>query len=365
MKELRKVVILHDVDGRVYFSAIEKLNKENKIQSICYRETYVFRKFISIFYRNKFSLEQLNRNFKNLFFRFTLPFLRNNVVIFGTAPYDIRFIFYSLLLFRNTIIYHTSWPYWWGDNIPHTNKWTNKIMKKIYLKVLNMKNFHYVCLTDPVKKSFQSELGDNNLKKISVIPHAVDLKLFKSEPRVKKVDDIINVLFVGRLVKEKGVYEICELVSRLDPKKFKINIVGSGQQENYMKQNLENRENVKFYGHISNKSKLSDIFKGNDVLILPSKKIDGWEELFGLVIIEAMASGLLVIASNHIGPRGIIDNMYNGILIDDNDLVNGIYSNLITYGSSKGNDMRFEATRIVDKYSIERIAEQWMDVIGE
>ncbi|PLM51431.1 hypothetical protein CWN34_29225, partial [Klebsiella pneumoniae] len=87
-------------------------------------------------------------------------------------------------------------------------------------------------------------------------------------------------------------------------------------------------DNVNFMGHISDKSKLAAIFKEHDVLVLPSKKIDGWEELFGLVIIEAMACGLVVIASNHIGPRGIIDDGKNGFLISDGNLTSELVTKI-------------------------------------
>ena len=67
---------------------------------------------------------------------------------------------------------------------------------------------------------------------------------------------------------------------------------------------------VEFPGFVS----LPEFFRTIDVLIVPS-----WEEPFGIVILEAMSSGVPVIATNRGGPLDIIPTAMHGILIPPKD----------------------------------------------
>lgn len=358
----QEIIILHDVDGRIYFDALKKLEQDGVISKIIFRETSVIKKILSTILKKKDFRIWLKRGLYNLLFRLQLPFIKNKTIVFGIAPYNIRFLFYGLLAIRNHVIYHTSWPYWWGDNVPYSYHGKNKLLRKIYKYYLNKFNFTIVAVTEPCLTSLSTQLSTSINKKF--IPHSVNIELFSDSSC--KSNNFHNVLFVGRLVKEKGVYEIAEAIKRLD-NSYSFTFAGSGIEENNLKNKLAHYNNVSFTGHISDKITISNIFKQHDILVLPSKKINGWEELFGLVIIEAMACGMIVIASDHIGPKGIIKDGVNGFLISNDNLTDDLVARIISLNQGKGEleTMRLKARDTAIEYSIDIIKEKWLEVLNE
>ena len=73
--------------------------------------------------------------------------------------------------------------------------------------------------------------------------------------------------------------------------------------------------NVKYLGKISDKKKLAAVYNGCDIFMLLSRKTPKWEEWFGITLVEAMACGLPIIATDNVGPREIINDGVNGFLV--------------------------------------------------
>ena len=78
-----------------------------------------------------------------------------------------------------------------------------------------------------------------------------------------------------------------------------------------------------YLGYVKDKQELFRLYSQSDVQLLFSKKstVNHWEELFGMVIIEAMYCGLITVATNHVGPRSIIENGVNGFLVKEQTMV--------------------------------------------
>lgn len=126
---------------------------------------------------------------------------------------------------------------------------------------------------------------------------------------------VINLLFLGRLEKRKGIeflLKTMEYLKNLRELHFKLNIVGSGDIDYYRK--LTNKLNinkmVEFKGYLGEKN-LEAIFDCSDIFILPSK-IEG----FGLVILEAINKGLPVICTNKGGMIEIVKDYNRGFIIE-------------------------------------------------
>ena len=103
-----KIYILHATNGRPYFEAVEYYAKNNKI-SLEYVETNWLKTLIKIILRKKCPTCNIKNVIKNFIFFMKVPFLKNNTIIYGTAPYDFRFIWYSILKNKNNFIYHTTY----------------------------------------------------------------------------------------------------------------------------------------------------------------------------------------------------------------------------------------------------------------
>ncbi|MEI8061172.1 MAG: glycosyltransferase family 4 protein [Candidatus Berkelbacteria bacterium] len=121
------------------------------------------------------------------------------------------------------------------------------------------------------------------------------------------------ILTVGRLSKFKNINTLVTAISELKNKEVKLKIVGDGEEKSSLiklARELKISSRVEILSGLSD-SQVADAYAKAKVFVLCSK-----EEPFGMVPVEAMASGTMAIADNSGGPKEIIDNEVNGILID-------------------------------------------------
>lgn len=151
--------------------------------------------------------------------------------------------------------------------------------------------------------------------KIQVFTYWVDLTKFKVQKdklKIKKrlrLEKNVVVLFVGRLVPEKGIPELLEAAKEWNSN-ITLVLAGSGPMEHKIKDYELECKNIMFLGKLD-QEKLPDYYNAADLVIVPSTH----EEGFGRVIIEALACGTPVIGSN----RGAIPEAMDesvGKLID-------------------------------------------------
>jgi glycosyltransferase involved in cell wall biosynthesis len=153
-------------------------------------------------------------------------------------------------------------------------------------------------------------------KKVFVLHNGVHRKLTKF-PKKKK-----EVLFVGRIVTEKGVDLYVDTIKSVAPKfpDWSFNMIGSSKlgeidnQKSYAQKILKKFKDIgkqaNFYG-FKNKNFVEKKMKSGSIIIIPSL----WQEPFGLVAAEAMSNGIAIIAANSGGIPEIVGK--NGILIND------------------------------------------------
>lgn len=212
---------------------------------------------------------------------------------------------------------------------------------------------------DYIKNSKLSKFYSKNKDKFYEIPFGVDINNFF--PLYKKIiQPKISLLFVGGLDSAhyfKGVNILLKAVSLINPNKWELKIVGDGiLRKNYINEakKLNVLQNIKFLNKINNK-KLAKIYRESDVFILPSINQN---EAFGVVLLEAMASGLPVIASNLPGVRSVFKENIQGLLIkpnNANDLKNKI--NYLIENKNKLSEMSIESRKLVlEKYDWQKIS---------
>jgi glycosyltransferase involved in cell wall biosynthesis len=131
-----------------------------------------------------------------------------------------------------------------------------------------------------------------------------------------------TILFVGGLDRAhyfKGLDNLLKAVSKLKINNWNLVIVGDGdlrpRYENLCRL-LNIAQKVKFAGSVSHE-KLAEYYNNCYVLVLPS--LDK-SEAFGLVLLEAMASGKPVIASNLPGVRSVFKNGIHGLTVKPGDV---------------------------------------------
>ncbi len=134
--------------------------------------------------------------------------------------------------------------------------------------------------------------------RISIKPNFVDSPVLIDEPRA-------NGLFVGRLSQEKGTDILLDALTRLPGKV--INVIGEGPE----------REQIQMHGRLrslgaQSRAEIMEHMQRSSYLVMPSI----WYETFGLVLVEAFACGLPVIASRLGSMQDLVEDGHTGILFD-------------------------------------------------
>lgn len=126
-----------------------------------------------------------------------------------------------------------------------------------------------------------------------------------------------NVIFIGRLTKEKGYYLLPEIARKINvsSSKFKWHIVGSGLSNPDLNGLWDNNIDVQFYGNIENQ-KVQMLLTKMDFFILPS-----YAEGMPVSMIEAMKAGVVPLVNNlNGGINELVENGITGFKIKDNNL---------------------------------------------
>lgn len=196
---------------------------------------------------------------------------------------------------------------------------------------------------------FYSKLVNN----IRQVPNAIDVK---SLPRdVNRLYEK-QIIFAGRLSKEKGVDTLVKIAKMLPPDMHLV-VLGSGPEEEKIRHVAKLQNNVHFLGY-QPKEKTIPLIRGSDILIQPSLA-----EGISTTILEAMACGAVVIASHIGGNTELIDNGSTGFLIDPRDSKQ--FVSKITEIISERNLLRRiadGAMATVSKYDWDHVGKLYLDI---
>lgn len=189
---------------------------------------------------------------------------------------------------------------------------------------------HFVAITEKAKEALVIEGVRPN--RISVVPAGLDCERFKPAERNEQVakklgisKDSIRILFVGRLVPEKGIFDLLNAFSILlrNVQNVELLIVGSGSSSMQIQisrhvANLKIGGKVKFLGSIEY-SNMPQIHNLADVFCLPSIPTKTWAEQFGYSMVEAMACGKPVVSTSSGSIPEVVKDRATGILVKPND----------------------------------------------
>ena len=260
---------------------------------------------------NKFSFKILGERVINIFKVFSniKKLSKNNIVLFNYY-FDIASLTLLIISYfrknKNIVVFHTFFK-------------KNVILIDIiyFVKRVILLNFalffanRIIFLTNAQRKFFKKYtfFQKKFLKKSLVIKNGIEKKyiLRKKRPLIKE----IKLVYIGRLVSQKGLKSLIELTKEKEIFSDFI-IIGSGNKKAEIK--LKYERNVQFYTEVSNES----IYKYYDVanvLILPS-----YSEVFPIVILEAMARGVVILVSDIPGMREIVVDGRNGYLFPPGDI---------------------------------------------
>ncbi|MCK4448319.1 MAG: glycosyltransferase family 4 protein [Candidatus Marinimicrobia bacterium] len=171
------------------------------------------------------------------------------------------------------------------------------------------------------------ELNKNTEKKLIILPMGIDVQSFQiTNNKIEllseyKISSKFNLLFLGRLGEKKGIPYLINAMPSIISQIEDVNLIicGNGPLRKELEQlvksmNLE--KYVRFTGFVSNGEKI-DYFHLADILIVPSIVAQsGDTEGLPVTILEGLAAGKPIIASDVSGVKDIIKDGYNGFLVE-------------------------------------------------
>ena len=224
-----------------------------------------------------------------------------------------------------------------------------------------------IVVSQSMKREFIRHYGDA-AESIIVIPNGVDLKMFNPANRPLYRDRIrqkhgishsdLVLMFAGDDWERKGVSYSIEALALLLRPDVRLLIIGSGDAKFYgqLAELKQVRERIIFVPHSNN---LQEYYAASDVFVLPTIY-----EPFGLVIVEAMASGLPVIVSRSAGAADFITDGVDGLLLSDPGDINDLAAKieLLFSNAELRKTMGKRARETAEKVSWDWVAQKTLEV---
>ena len=229
----------------------------------------------------------------------------NRIIEMHNRPYLFNMIIKNKIKFPVTLHFH---------NDPRTMKGSKNVSDRKFI-IENSAAVYFV--SQYIKDCFLDGL-DANYPNLHVLPNGIQRKITTQPIKEKRI------LFIGRLVPEKGCHIFVEAIKEIANKNkdWKFTIIGTpkaGQDKvslSYAKNLLRNfnliGSNIEYLGFIPNNN-VKKILEKTAILVVPSI----WQEPFALTALEGICHGVAVIASKVGGMSEMLDG--TGFLIDSID----------------------------------------------
>lgn len=188
--------------------------------------------------------------------------------------------------------------------------------------------------------------------KVRYIPNGVDPEVFNEKPPIREAPG--RIFTARRLVKKNGLEHLIRALKYLDGMDYHLYIAGDGPEKGRLKglsASLGLEKRVTFLGPLRHRDVAEQLARA-EMAVIPSLV-----EATSLFMLEALAMGKLVIASDSEGLREVI-NGRNGVLVspgDEKALAAAILSS--TANPNESREMRREAVKTAEKYPWKKIAE--------
>lgn len=227
--------------------------------------------------------------------------VRQQIIIVGIAPFDWRLACLWPCLSRNSVFWHTSWPNWtdgmYGTQYPKPIWFTG--IRTLWAGFINRRLQGILFVTATAQQSFTAQVAT---RPSNVVWHAFDPAVFYPAPA--RPARPITIGYVGRLEQPKGIEQVLGLMTGLQGHRVRCIIVGTGALR-HLVIHAATQGQVDYRGTLKG-SALAAAYREMDFLLLPSLRTRGWEEAFGMVVIEAMACGVIPLVTDHPGPVTIL-----------------------------------------------------------
>lgn len=340
--------------GNVVFTLIDRLYKDYNIKQdvIMYGQDLIFSPYYKK-YHNKFNFKVVKKKLG-----FDVAFFIRLLKTLKKEKYDLIFLhdstasLYGRMLkvfsFKTKIIsvYHGARP-------------ESKLFKFIDSLSGFLFNSGIVCVSNSVKNALPTVLR----KKANVIYNGIDIYKFKRKSTESTSNNIPVISTICRLEYPKDPFTLVNACKVLSESRvpFKCKIAGDGSLFNEIEDFIVKcglKDKVELLGWQDNIGKL---LEETDIFVLST-----YSEGLGIVILEAMASSLPVIASNVGGIPELIEENKNGFLFDPgnhNQLAKKLKD--LIYNKHMQKEFSCNSRKMVKRFSYDEFAKSWANYIND
>ncbi len=224
-----------------------------------------------------------------------------------------------------------------------------------------------IAISDAVVSVDKRGVIDYKLQHAVIIENGIDTDKYQFDESLRKklraklgIDDKFILLFLGRWVSQKGIYELLEALKSLNQEGNNVVLILIGSCDNDEILKKINEEDLKnFVIPIGIVENTLEFFCASDIFVLPS-----YAEGLPIAMLEAMACGLPVVVSAVGGIPYVVENFKDGILVkpqDSKDLIDKINWCLANPEELKkiGENAK---KKIREKYSLDRMTDEYIKI---
>ncbi|MGI0022621.1 MAG: glycosyltransferase family 4 protein [Nitrososphaeraceae archaeon] len=193
--------------------------------------------------------------------------------------------------------------------------------------------------------------------KVHHIPNAIDFSSL-SEGKDKRYEK--QIIFAGRLSKEKGILDVLKMSEKL-PQDIHLIILGSGPEEKKVGEVFENKTNLHFLGY-QTKEKTVELIRGSDILIQPSL----FEGGLSSTLLESMYCKTPIISSNIDINKEMLRHMETAFLVNCNspdEILNGILE--LLSDKQKRITLIEHAYKVANNYDWSVVGKMYLDLYSK
>ncbi len=214
----------------------------------------------------------------------------------------------------------------------------------------------FVAVSEPAAEHVSLVLG----KPVQIIPNAVNLAAFTPRAEIKPIETgKKTLLFVGRLEERKGVTHLLRAFKLLHDKHpdTQLLIGGNGPLRAELEEQAKNEsiEAVQFLGFLEDANK-KDLMQQADLFCAPAI----YGESFGIILIEALASGQVVVAGDNPGYKSVMKGFGEVSLVDPRDTA--AHAELLEkmlYDETLRTDYKQWASQYVEQFDYAVVTDQY------
>ncbi|GGG76410.1 glycosyltransferase family 4 protein [Paenibacillus radicis (ex Gao et al. 2016)] len=240
-------------------------------------------------------------------------------IVIGWSPKPFLYAGVAAWLARKPVL-------WWQHGYPSASSRFDRLVNRIPANAILCPSYSVAYAQNGIGAQVKTRVNHPGIETEFFAYSPSDREVIRDKYQIPSSAKV--VAFIGRLQRWKRPDDVIQAFSRIQDEQCYLLIVGGalfGEESDYVQEltglaeRLGCADRVIFAGH---QKEIAPYLSASDIVINSSSK-----EPFGLVVVEAMANGRIVIAANSGGPAEIIDHNWNGLLYDGT--IEGLYECLL------------------------------------